>query len=130
MRRSKIFKKLCRGFFLVEVSVTLLIAGTMLFAFMSSFSYSLKGIKKVRQLNAVESLCRNQMFSLINEFRESGNTSPKSGIVYYGGYTYEWESSIYQVEDTDEMLYIINLNFSDADNVIFETSTFIKADQE
>ena len=52
----KIFLK--KGFFLIEVSITLMITGILLFAFVSTFSNALKGAKKGSNI-ALSDKCEN-----------------------------------------------------------------------
>ena len=69
------------GFFLIEVSITLIIVSVMLIAFTTTFSSALKGIKKIRQFNDASLFAKNKMFDIMTDFRLSASTAPRSGTL-------------------------------------------------
>jgi hypothetical protein len=114
------------GFFLVEISITLIIAGTVLVVFMSAFSTSLKGIKRIRQLDAASQLSRSKMIELTGTLRKSGDVNPQNGTAAYDGRSYGWEAEFIPVEGTENSLYLINLKITEEARVIAEFATIAK----
>jgi hypothetical protein len=114
------------GFFLVEISITLIIAGTVLLVFMSAFSTSLKGIKRIRQLDAASQISRLKMIELTGSLRRSGESTPQNGTSSYDGRNYGWEAEFLPVEGTENSLYMINLKITEETRVIAEFTTIAK----
>ncbi|MBN1521165.1 MAG: type II secretion system protein [Candidatus Aureabacteria bacterium] len=119
-----VFKK---GFFLIEVSVTLLIVGIMLVAFVSTFSSALKGIKRIRQFSSAADISRKQVFEVIGEFRQTRDPITRTGQQVLRGYTYRWEATFEPLEDTQESLYIMTFKVIHEGYEISKITTLIQA---
>ena len=83
-KQNKTFARTA-GFFLIEATITLLIASTLLFVFMSALSRSLEGVKRTRQFTSSANLAREQMLLLINELHMASDIEEKSGTTEMGG---------------------------------------------
>ena len=117
-----------RGFFLVEVSVTLLIVSIMLFVFSASFSRALKGIQRIREYNAAATFAKSKMFTVISEIRTSSDTNPKSGTELIDGYTYKWEATFEMIEETEEKIFVLRMKISHEGHNVSEIFTIVKTE--
>ncbi|MCK5707081.1 MAG: hypothetical protein KAI43_05460 [Candidatus Aureabacteria bacterium] len=121
----KINKRNTNGFFLVEVSVTLLIVATTLFVIMSALSHSLKGVNRIRQLEAAEFISKTKMFEVIQELRETPDSNEKTGSTKYERHMYQWKADFNPIENTEDQLLSIHFKVFENEKTIFETFTIL-----
>ena len=107
-----------KGFFLLELTITMIIMSVLLFSLSMAISTNLKALKKINNLKAIRYITENKVLQLLVKAKTDEDIKNSSGFETINGINYKWDINFIP-ENEEKTLYTMEITIYEDNSEIY-----------